>query len=513
MPHPSTLTDPAFATHSWEQRLLRAWPLFLLVGVLYRFLHGWYHMLWNAAPDQLAWGLILDEMVKSGTWSYSRLMFYPHEGGSLLVALLSIPFRPLAGTMPPLSWVALLIDALSCCIQIAVARRHFSTRTALLFTAWTVFTVPMIVPWAIVNFGLHSLTAFAPFLLLHYTVGPRATAWKGGLVCGVCIVLAYDCLVLLPAYGCWLLLQRLSLRDLLAQGSRFALGCALPLIPHLLLRLFCDIGFHLVGTDEILSIRGLEWAGVSSALLVNVLTTVHSTLPASFLISTFTAIPSRALAVVVLGFMLCGIIGAFARQQKRPPALSLIALCVGWFLLIYGISPLFTARVDVNGYFHYRHFCFIAPVLVLWMCQGYTRLGKAGAMVGIGWVLLCACGSINDSVRTKRYFNPSVKATGWVVARKFGHDPQHLVRMVGAAPVYFRNDLLYGYGWGTAAALFEGAWTPDPKPIGSLGRLWDQYPADMQPMFLYGVEQAFTPGITPDLDEGYWEEVRERLLR
>lgn len=510
MPPARTTTDPSLASLPWEQRLLRAWPLFVLVGVLYRFFHGWHHMLWNAAPDQLAWGLVLDEMVQSGNWSYAQLMHYPHEGGTLVLSLLSLPFRPLAGIMPPLSWVELLVDTLSCCIQIAVVRRHFQPRTALLFTAWTVFSVPLIIPWATVNFGLHSLMAFAPFLLLHYTIGSRASAWKAGLACGVCIALAYDCLVLLPAYGCWLLLQRRSLRALFAHGSRFALGCALPLIPHLLLRLFCDIGFHLVGADEILSIRGLEWAGLSSALLVNVLTTVHSTLPASFLISTFTAIPSPALAIVVLGFIVCGTIGAFAKRGQRPLALSLIALSIGWFLLLYGISPLFTARVDVHGYFHYRHFCFIAPLLVLWMCQGFEALGK-GMALGILWVLLCATGSINETARTDRFPYPYVKATGWVIGRKFGHDPEHLVRVIDAAPGYFRNDLLYGYGWGITAAVFDGEHAPDPKPIGALERLWVQFPADMRPMLLNGVEQAFTPGITPDLDEGYWEEVRERL--
>ncbi|MBL7938720.1 MAG: hypothetical protein JNL43_05110 [Flavobacteriales bacterium] len=513
MPHHSIAMVPRSAPLLWEERLLRAWPLFVLVGVLYRFFHGWYHMLWNAAPDQLAWGLILDEMVQSGTWSYSRLMFYPHEGGSLLVGLLSLPFRPLAGIMPPLSWVALVGDALSCCIQIAVVRRHFAPRSALLFTAWTVFSIPMIVPWATVNFGLHSLTAFAPFLLLHYTTGPRASTWKAGLACGVCIVLAYDCLVLLPAYGSWLLLQHGSLRGLVAQGSRFALGCALPLVPHALLRVYCDIGFHLVGADEIFSIRGLEWAGLSSASLVNILTTLHSTLPASFLISTFEVVPPRVLAMVVLGFILCGTIGAFGKRRQRPDSLPLIALCVGWFLLIYGISPLFTARIDVNGYFHYRHLCFIAPLLVLWMCQGFAALSRTGAALGILWVLLCSSASITDTVRTKRHWNPVVKATGWVVARKFGHDPQHLVRVIGAAPAYFRNDLLFGFGWGTTAAVFEGEHPPEPRPVEKLKLLWDQYPSDMRPMFWNGVEQAFDPGITPDLDERYRLVVQERLVR
>ena len=148
-------------------------PLLVMAGTLVRFAFGSSHELWNSAPDQLAWGLALEDLVNGGTFAYKQLIHYPHEGGSSFLGLLAFLFVPLSGIMPPLSWAALLVDTLVRIIQINVAHRLFGARTAMWFAVWTVFAAPLMLPWSIIDFGLHALMSFAPFVLISRTAFSR----------------------------------------------------------------------------------------------------------------------------------------------------------------------------------------------------------------------------------------------------------------------------------------------------------------------------------------------------
>src|SRR4030095_15458263 len=99
------MIDPKkFVFNSWS-----IW-LFVLAGTFIRLVYGIYSKAWMAAPDQIAWGLSLDEMLQIGTFSYKQLIHYPHEGGSLLVSLIALALRPIDFILPSLSLAALLID-------------------------------------------------------------------------------------------------------------------------------------------------------------------------------------------------------------------------------------------------------------------------------------------------------------------------------------------------------------------------------------------------------------------
>ena len=73
----------------------------------------------------------------------------------VLVVFLAIALTPLDGWLPPLSWAALVVDTLSRYFQIRIATRLFGESTAIWFGAWTVLSVPLILPWGTVDFGLH----------------------------------------------------------------------------------------------------------------------------------------------------------------------------------------------------------------------------------------------------------------------------------------------------------------------------------------------------------------------
>jgi hypothetical protein len=172
----------------------------LVLGTVVRVAYGFSIHAWYGAPDQLAWGLSLSEMLQHGHWNYFQTIHAPHEGGSLIIGLLALLLSPFQFIMPPLSLAALLIDLVSRLIQIRVVGLVNKT-AAPWYAAWTVFAVPALVPWGTVNFGLHALAGFFPFLIIY--IGYR---WGGhkylALIlagfCALSLSVSYDNLVLVP---------------------------------------------------------------------------------------------------------------------------------------------------------------------------------------------------------------------------------------------------------------------------------------------------------------------------
>ena len=57
--------------------------LFCVLGSILRLVYGVLYTPWELAPDQIAWEII----IRNGEFSYSNLIYYPHEGGSFLISL------------------------------------------------------------------------------------------------------------------------------------------------------------------------------------------------------------------------------------------------------------------------------------------------------------------------------------------------------------------------------------------------------------------------------------------
>lgn len=489
-----------------------SWGLLVLAGTLVRFAFGVSHELWNSAPDQLAWGLALDDLAHGGVLSYKQFIHYPHEGGSLFIGLLSFLFIPFSGVMPPLSWAALLMDAFARWIQIDVSRRLFGDRTALYFGMWTVFAAPLILPWATIDFGLHALMSFTPFVLVASAVNGQRPTFVTGLLCGGFAALAYDVWVLAPAFVLYELISSGAWSVRLKRIALFITGALLAFTPHLFIRLFVDQGFALEELST-LSVRGLEKDGfvAISELPVKAWTVITGALPASFTLGPLDRLAVRSAAWVILAFMIVGIVGALKRKDDHRSARLLMTLVVLSFLLALVLGPFFVPRADGNGYLYYRYFPFIAPLLIVWVIEGFTAWPRAASVLSAAWFILCFCASLFYMTRTDRYASPNDEATGWVLGRKFGDEPDRLLRIIGRAGPERKEDLIYGAGWGITAALFDRRSTEDVEALNEFERIWSDISSGEKEAMAAGVHRAFDPDITPVLDPALAPLVYERL--
>jgi len=64
--------------------------LYLLLGLITRIIYGVWHEPWLNAPDQLAWDILLNEAILSGSLRYDQLIHYPHEGGTILISFMAL---------------------------------------------------------------------------------------------------------------------------------------------------------------------------------------------------------------------------------------------------------------------------------------------------------------------------------------------------------------------------------------------------------------------------------------
>ncbi|MBL8012044.1 MAG: hypothetical protein JNJ64_15665 [Flavobacteriales bacterium] len=474
----------------------------VLVGTLVRAWFGWSHQLWGLAPDQAAWDLALADVAHHGLPGFKHLIHYPHEGGSLPLSLIALLCMAIPGPVPPLSWAALLVDALVRYLQIGWAARLFGPRTGLVFGAWTVLAVPTMLPWATVNFGLHALMAFAPFavaVMLKEGAGPFRT----GLVIGGLASLAYDVWVLLPVCLAWWLMVDRG-RSPRAWAALLA-GAALAFLPHALVRLSVDLGF---GSEQWapLSVRGAERSELDPRdWPVRFVSIWADVIPGSFTMGPVTDPGVRAIAWCVLPVLLIGSAVSLMRSGRA-------AAVAGAFVLAFtgamAVLPLFTIRADGTGIVHYRYVPFIMPLLALLVVDGVCRMGRWWKGAALAWLAGCAALSIVYMVRTPVAAHASDEATGWVLGRKYGERPGDLLRMMSLLDPDRRPDFLRGCGWGTAAALFDGRGPRDREAIERGRALLTAYPSEAQAEVWRGVERAFDPAVTPRLDPIVLDELR-----
>lgn len=481
------------------------WLAAALAGSAVRSWFGQHYLSWNAAPDQLAWSMVLADAAAHGLDGYHQLIHYPHEGGSLLLSLLAFLFAPFATVLPPLSWAALLADTISRFVQIAVSERLFGTRTAAWFAGWTILGVPILLPWATVNFGLHALVAFVPFVLVRAATAAVLSPWKVGVLTGLFLCLSYDALVFVPAIVLWLGFRSGPIPVRAKNVALVLGGFMVGALPHLLLRTLFDNAFHLEALSPV-SVRGLDWSAIPIAdLHSRAWATLNTSLPASLLLASSEWASPRTLAYIVLGFILTGIAAVYVSKKEDHGAPTLMSMAVLFFCLLYAASPLFVDRVDITAPVLYRHFAFIVPLLALLVIHGFLRHGRAGAILTALWSLLCASASIAHMADQQQNERPSDRAAGWVLARKYGHDPVRLQRIASMAPPDARNEVLIGYGWGITAVLLEGRRADDTAAVNALHGTLLRFDRGDSALLDEGMRFAFSPGITPVLDAGLLE--------
>lgn len=490
--------------------------LLVIIGSIIRFWFGYYHEPWNHAPDQLAWWISIEDMLNRGVFSYRQLIHYPHEGGTALLGLMAVALRPLGFLLHPLSLASLLADSLSRWIQIILTMRMTNQRTGLLFGLWSVFAVPLLLPWAVVNFGLHSLSAFWPFVFTYVLVkdiSPLRKAALAALVLGAAVSFSYDNLVMLPVFLVWLAFTKLSWSwrwKSLAMGVPVFL---LAVFPHLLLRLYADTGFHLEHLP-LHTVRQGGWGTVfSREYWGNYSTACTEIFPSSFFLSSLTDISLRLQRWLVLAFLLAGIGYAWKRYAVQMPAVKLMVVMLLAYLAIYALSPFYLERSGLSSYVSYRHLAYILPMAIAVILLGLAWRDRLFTFLTVVWIGLCILSTWQYLYAFQPTLHPAYREAGWVLVRKYGHDPQQLARFTDKDNSDKTNRLYTGYGWGLTATLLENrcADDADSSRYHQLIDLLQALDEDYTPYIHRGVRYAFSPGITPVLDTVFLPQIRRSM--
>jgi hypothetical protein len=470
--------------------------LLVLLGFLIRLIYGIQTKNWLNSPDQIAWQIALDSLHTGTPFSYKFLIHYPHEGGSLVISLLSLVVKPFDFIMPALSLSALLIDTVSRYFQIRIVKKLFGTKPAFWFGIWTIFSIPILLSWSTVNFGLHSLSAFFPFIFIFAATNKEIKFNRYnlcGLVAGLAISFSYDNLVLVPAYFFFLFVT--GEKMLLTNSLRFIACALLALCPHFLLRIFADNGFHL--EEHLLSdIRGLEWS-FGSHSIKNLFSIWYNTFFASFFLSSSFLYKMLA-AVLFLGSLLL-----FVKNKIKNPGLLLSFCLIIFFVAMYALSPLYENEKQDGTFIFYRHFTYILPLVFLTMTVVYTNYAPEKNVITYLIIISCMFSSITYFFASSLHLKNSTRAAGWILSKKYGEDPLLLIRLTETCSPSEKQELIRGFGWGTSAALLNKKSSSDSVSVKQLIYLYNRIPGEIKHLYKEGILFSFSPGITPKLDPAF----------
>jgi hypothetical protein len=458
----------------------------VLLGSAVRLVYGWKFRPWQEAPDQQAWQLLVDEARSGGGLRYDQFIHFPHEGGTTLSSCVAFVMGKV-GRFPGLSLAALLLDSLSRLMQLWVVRRHLHARAFWTFAVWTIFGLPFLLPWGTVNYGLHSLAAFVPFVLLHFMLVPLPD-WRRsmgqGAAAALCIWFCYDSFVLMPVFVAAMLLRKGSWWPRLA----FLPAMAAVLALHLLVRQHTDAGFHLQAFSG-LSVRGIHWAEWGKDY-TRLWIQLWESLPNAM------GIEQTLLMLFVLAVML-GSLGSsmamFRTVEGKPFFVSMLLLVS--FLLAYALSPFYFGEAVKPHYASYRHWAFALPLFIM-LTIGTSTLRKGTSIFSAIFLACVAVGTVNF------FLLPASEGTHWresgyVLGSKLGHDPARLSR-IALANANQQQDLLLGFGWGmTQAVLVPPA--SGEKQMDQLMELIHQFPPEQQRQVEQGLVYAFSEWTNPRL--------------
>ncbi|UTW63121.1 hypothetical protein KFE98_02905 [bacterium SCSIO 12741] len=476
--------------------------ILVLLGSVVRFVFGYLFEPWTQAPDQLAWQLLIDE----GSWSYDQLIHYPHEGGSVFIALLS-RFLGWFSPLPSLVVSAFLLDFFSRLIQMLIVRRVFGQRDALIFGIWTILALPIILPWGTVNYGLHSLASLFPFVLMyliHRSDSTPRSHLSIGLFLGFAVWFSYINVVLIPVYVLVEFFRSPRSRNALWS----LLGLSIVLGIHVGVRTFADPGFQL---DQIPSgsIRGTEFTLSDPETWKQLYKVWYGPLADSLLVVPNQENVYRPIRYVWLALMGWGIM-AYLRAVKlgnRPQVPSWLLVAVFLFLCLYALSPFYHNSPTVTHYVLYRHLCYILPLLALFVTLGLNsgKLRQIGLVLFIG---LSSYGSLLLFDQSKSE-ESGEKAAGWVLALKFGHDPQ---RLAGLIQGEHEAEYVEGIGWGMGMVLLRSdsiAGGSNDEQIQQLVNAMEHFPLEYHPEFIQGVQFSTQNTGTPQSEQALFDRFLE----
>jgi len=314
-----------------------------------------------------------------------------NHGGSLVLVLLAVPWLSIAGTsLVALKGVAIVWSTLTLCVAMAVARRYFSPRLALLLGVCLLALSPTAARLNVTLVGSHpesvlpsmlALAAYWEWVRQRHTSNTDSPGVDValGVAGGVAVWVAYvSTMFVLP-----LLLLRLAFvrrrRNAIALGAGFLLGIApwmyqnLWLRPHGALLWMQHLGAHEPGVEQVSG-----WGGALTGLL------------ASFGLAASVAALLLCIACVAWAGLLAGVVWAPWRRWLPATTLVLLPLLaapiLGLALPAHAALPLYPNE----GYYHYRFFVPLQMalmwVLVLGVEMAARRFGP--------WVTLLAAAAV-----------------------------------------------------------------------------------------------------------------------
>ncbi len=479
--------------------------LICVLGSIVRLVYGMIYEPWQSSPDHLAWELVIEQ----GHFDYAHLIHYPHEGGTILISLLS-QLVELITSFSSLTILAFLCDFAVRFIQLKVVQKVISTEVSILFGLWTIFASPIIIPWGTANFGLHSISSVFPFLIVYilfaYNSSIKYQLYSGAFLALACWF-SYSNIILVPFFFLFLVMTQVKIR----KWAYTLVGFSVIALLHVLVRTQTDPGFHF-SDFGLFSIRS-ESFSLAEIDMVERIQDVPQVVANSL-----TALPhadeySSFFKIIIPILFLAAITGLSISAWKKQTSwkfLLIVAIILGYFAS-YIISPFFYPKE--SGYFvMYRHLTYIAPLLALLIIMGLASFKHK--IIPISFVILCALQSSQVFTAEKTPPNDILtKASGWVLAFKFGHSPEDVIEIVDSNPKKSKL-LIEGIGWGTCTALLQNQPDPSEKDvkasIRALNDIIGSYPESYQPLLRNGVELAFSDGITPRLHRDFLEEYQEK---
>ena len=468
-----------------------------MAGTIVRFIYGYLFDPWLAAPDHQAFEAILH----SGFFSYELLIHYPHEGGSLISGIAGWILNRLTD-LNSLVITALALDTISRYMQIFVVFKLFSKQIAISFGLWTVFTSASILPWGTVNYGLHSISSFFPFILLYLLFLKNQTKKLqiyGGLFLGFAVWFSLSNLILVPVYfGLTYFSTAYSKKWRLAAISFLSL-----MLVYIIIRLNFSAGFELE-SPSIFTIRGLSFDYFEIPIILNFLTVWFTTLPfAAAGVPNDMSFPSILVLVTwMILFLIAALklLSVLKKKSSEQHKIVTILLISTLFIIVYSISPLYEYHVQVGKFIIYRHLAYIIPLISLLMFIGLSHFKYSKALTYI--LILVSIYSGGKLFFVSKQAKEYKMAIGWVLAKKLGHDPLKLTSIIQNTELD-QNKTMQGVAWGICDALFNN--TDNNKEftskIESLKSTLSKFPEVHKKNLEEGVKYAMIKSINSDLNE------------
>jgi hypothetical protein len=394
-----------------------------------------------------------------------------------------------------------------------LGQKIFGTKAAAWYAIWSVMSVPLLISWSCVNFGLHHLASFFPFVFAYVVLAfPSRNfyPWLCGGMAGLAIWFSYDSIILPVAFVIWLLMEPEFQQKRFMYLLKFLGALCIGVLPHLLLKFIPDNGFHLE-TLTASEIRGVGMSDVEWVRGFKHLVTVWiKPLPASFFLSAGGTVLSIIQRLLVMVFIFSGIYFCVKnwRQQSTNRFLAVVILL---FLALYAFSPFYETSANSTSYVSYRHLNYSIPLLVMLLFNFFANTGKKGDYVLIAWISLGVLFTLLYGFTTRPLIHAEYRAAGWVLARKFGDDPEKLIRLNTMAPPEYRTELCTGFGWGITTTLLSNKTANAEVQLDRVKELIGKFPEPEKRSVMEGMKIAFAPGTTPVLDPALSEKLEYKL--